>query len=34
MGKKEGERHGDQLQGVHFPHDIMRMGVRWYVAYP
>ena len=20
--------------GAHFPHDIILMGVRWYVAYP
>jgi putative transposase len=22
------------FQGAHFPHDIILMGVRWYVAYP
>ncbi len=24
----------DQLQGAHFPQDIIVMGVRWYLAYP
>ena len=22
------------FKGAHFPQDIIRMGVRWYVAYP
>ena len=22
------------FKGAHFPHDIILMGVRWYVAYP
>ena len=26
--------HGSQLQGAHFPQDIILTGVRWYVAYP
>jgi len=26
--------NGDQLQGAHFPQDIILMGIRWYLAYP
>jgi putative transposase len=22
------------VKGAHFPKEVMRMGVRWYVAYP
>ena len=26
--------HGGELQGAHFPKEIILTGVRWYVAYP
>src|SRR5262245_56318993 len=33
-GKKGGETMPASFKGAHFPHDIILMGVRWYVAYP
>jgi len=34
QGKPGESNHGDQLQGAHFPQEIILMGVRWYLAYP
>ena len=29
-----GTDDGDQLQGAHFPKEVILMGVRWYLTYP